>query len=86
MSSPAFPMASNLSCERFVNIPTTTLYQKRVDLLNQLREGPRLRRRHTKSRNGCVACKQRRIKVSLVLFACFIPKLAELSADLALVR
>ncbi|OKO97260.1 hypothetical protein PENSUB_10054 [Penicillium subrubescens] len=59
-------MASNLSCERFVNIPTTTLYQKRVDLLNQLREGPRLRRRHTKSRNGCVTCKQRRIKMELM--------------------
>jgi hypothetical protein len=66
MSSPVFLMASNPSGEPFVNIPATTLYQKRVDLVHKLREGPRLRRRHTKSRNGCVACKKRRIKVSIL--------------------
>jgi hypothetical protein len=77
MSSTA--MTANPSCERFVNIAATTLHQKRVDLVHKLREGPRLRRRHTKSRNGCVTCKQRRIKVSIVVFS--VRKSAESNAD-----
>lgn len=74
-------MAFNPSCERFVNIPATALYQKRVELVHKLREGPRLRRRHTKSRNGCVACKQRRIKVSVFVFACLALEMADSNAD-----
>lgn len=81
MSSPVFPMASIPSCEHFVNIPATTLYQKRVDLVHRLREGPRLRRRHTKSRNGCVPCKQRRIKVSFSNFTYLFLKLTESNTD-----
>jgi hypothetical protein len=72
MSSTVFPTAANRSsCEQFVNIPAATLHQKRIDLVHKLREGPRLRCRHTKSRNGCVTCKQRRIKVSIILFVLF---------------
>jgi hypothetical protein len=62
---------SSHSRERFVNIPSTTLHHKRIDLVHKLRESPRVRRRHTKSRTGCALCKQRRIKVSILAVSCF---------------
>ena len=64
MASPSVSQITHLSsCERFVHISDTTLHQRRVDLVHRLRESPRVRRRHTKSRTGCVTCKRRRIKV-----------------------